>query len=173
MLYDEYRRGWYWTSRKVGTPQESAFYDCLDALTNPLTTTTSTTAQKTKSQPRKTAKAKLVPAVEEKQKRSLFSGNESKIAAMNYVNRDCSSGPRPEVRIVTPPSNGTMRLEPIAHVLDRKKENSRSHCNDKTVDAVGVFYKSKPNYTGADKITLDVDFRHGRVNRYTYAIEVR
>jgi hypothetical protein len=51
--------------------------------------------------------------------------------------------------------------------------NARSHCNGKTVNAVGVFYRSKANHAGADSVVLDVDFKHGRVNRYNYAIAVR
>jgi hypothetical protein len=105
--------------------------------------------------------------------KTTLSGNESRIAAMNYVNADCSGGPLPAVRIVSQPSSGELRLEPIKYAVDRQAKNHRAHCNGKIVDAIAVFYRSKEQYVGADKVVLDVDFKHGGVNRYTYAIDVR
>ena len=105
--------------------------------------------------------------------KSTFSGSESRIAAMNYVNTDCTGGPLPEVRIVSKPSSGELRMEPIKHAVNRDKKNARAQCNGKIVDAMAVFYKSKEQYVGADKVVLDVDFKHGSVSRYTYTIDVR
>jgi len=105
--------------------------------------------------------------------KTTLSGNESRIAAMNYVNADCSGGPIPDVRIISQPSSGELRLEPIKHILDRQAKNRRAHCNGNTVDAVALFYKSKEQYVGADKVIVDVDFKHGKVSRYTFAIDVR
>jgi hypothetical protein len=105
--------------------------------------------------------------------KTTLSGSESRIAAMNFVNTDCSPGPLPEVRIVSSPSSGELRLEPIKYPVSRKDKSNLAHCNGKVVDAVAVFYKSKAQYVGADKVVLDVDFKHGTVNRYTYSIDVR
>jgi len=170
--WDAYGRRWWFTGG-AGNPQEQAYYDCLDRIANRSMTRTSTPAQQTRSQPSNTAKATFVPAVQENHQRSVFSGNESRSAAMNNVKMDCSSGPRPHVRIVTPPSNGAIHLRPIRYVVDRGMGNPRSHCNGKTVNAVGVFYRSKAKHAGADSVVLEVDFKQGRVNRYTYAIQVR
>ena len=92
---------------------------------------------------------------------------------MNYVNIDCSSGPLPEVRIVTPPGSGELRMEPIKYAVSRGAKDTRAHCNGKIVDAVAVFYKSKADYAGVDKIVLDVDFKAGTAKRFIYAINIR
>ncbi len=105
--------------------------------------------------------------------RSMFSGSESRIATMNFVNADCSPGPLPNVRVVTQPSNGELRMEPIKYAVNRQANDVRAHCNGKIVDAVAVFYKSREQYVGADKAVLEVDFKHGTIHRYTYAIDVR
>jgi hypothetical protein len=102
-----------------------------------------------------------------------LNGVESRIAAMNYVNSDCSSGPLPEVRVVTPPASGELRMEPIKLAVSRNQSNSRAHCNGTIVDAVAVFYKSKEKYVGIDKLVLDVDFKSGTAKRFFYVIDVR
>jgi hypothetical protein len=119
-------------------------------------------------------KASIVRTIpESNERRNVFSGNEARLSVMNYVNSDCSAGPMPDVRIVTPPTNGELRFEQIKYAVSRSKENSRHHCNGKIVDAVGVFYKSKEKYTGSEKAVVDVDFRDGTVRRFVYSIEVR
>lgn len=105
--------------------------------------------------------------------RDAFTGNETRIAAMHYVNTDCSSGPLPDLRIVTAPQNGEYRLDKIIYAVDRKPDDPRASCNGKPVDAVGVFYKSKPDFTGEDGLVVDVDFRTGTVRRFSYKIMVR
>lgn len=105
--------------------------------------------------------------------RSVFSGNEVQIAAFNFVNADCSSGPRPDLRIVTPPAHGAYRLEETTIQVDRKPDNPRASCNGKPVGAVAVIYKPEAEFTGNDGLVVDVDFRNGSVRRYVYAISVR
>lgn len=92
---------------------------------------------------------------------------------MNYVNTDCSSGPFADIRVVTPPSHGDIRMEPLDFPVNRKPDSGRAHCNGKIVKAVGVFYKSKQDFVGSDKVVLDVDFHHGYVRRYILQVDVR
>jgi hypothetical protein len=110
---------------------------------------------------------------ESNEKRSMFSGGESRITVMNSVHADCSSGPLPVVRVVAPPSNGEIRFEQVKYAVDRKNDNPRFHCNGKLVDGLGVFYKPAADFVGSDKVILEVDFKNGFVNRYSYEIEVR
>ena len=92
---------------------------------------------------------------------------------MTYVNADCSSGAVPEVRIVTPPSSGNIRLQQLTIPIARPLADPLVRCNGKPVEAVVVSYKSKNGFTGADTVVLDVDFRHGKVTRFIYNIAVR
>ena len=105
--------------------------------------------------------------------RVVLKGNEARIAAPNNVNADCSSGPVPNLRIVTAPANGAYRFEETSIPVDRKPDNSRAVCNGKPVSAVAVYYSAKPDFTGNDKMVVDVDFKNGTVRRFFYAIVVR
>jgi hypothetical protein len=150
------------------------FYNCIDSYTQgQRSSSRPAVSQKSAGAKRRVAQSKSKSRLEEVREKQAFSGSESQIAAMNIVKADCSPGPLPEVRVVTPPSSGDVRLEPIKYAVSREKSNPRAHCNGKTVDAVAVFYKSKSDFTGADKLVLDVDFRAGTVKRYFYAINIR
>jgi len=129
------------------------------------------TAQDSKKPAAKAEVARPIP--ETVLKHDAFTGNEIRLATMHYVNADCSSGPLPVLRIVTAPRNGQHRLEQVTYAVDRQPGDRRANCNGKPVDAVGVFYKSKADYTGEDSMVVDVDFKSGSVRRFSYKIIVR
>ncbi|HZP79036.1 MAG TPA: hypothetical protein VFB45_23065 [Pseudolabrys sp.] len=112
-------------------------------------------------------------SLREEVKRSVMNGSESRLAAMNYIDADCTPGPVPVVRIVTPPKNGEFRMEEVSIPLNRPAGNARAKCNGTPVQAVGVYYKAKAEYTGDDAMVIDVDFKHGYIKRFVYAISVR
>lgn len=124
-------------------------------------------------QPSATSKKIMVDPRQESYRKRVFAGNEIRIGSMNNVNADCSSGPVPDIRVLTQPTNGELRMEEIRLVVSRSSTNNRSHCNGKEVDARGVFYKSKAGFVGVDSVQLEVDFRNGTVRRFFYQIEVR
>ncbi|KQZ01667.1 hypothetical protein ASD45_12990 [Pseudolabrys sp. Root1462] len=104
---------------------------------------------------------------------SVLSGNETRLGAMHYVNIDCTSGGLPDVRIVTKPQHGDYRMDPITIPINRPANTVFAACNGKPVEAVGVFYKPKDAFKGEDTVALDVDFKHGKVRRFTYKITVQ
>jgi hypothetical protein len=104
--------------------------------------------------------------------KDIFSGGESMIAGMNNVNLDCSSGPIPEVRVVSPPIHGSMRTARTIVVASQNTDNL-ARCNGKLVDAAGVYYKSTVGFVGVDTVTVDVDFRYGTIRRFVYTLNVR
>ena len=105
--------------------------------------------------------------------RSVLAGNETRIAAPNYLNADCTSGPLPDLRVVAAPKNGAYRTEETSMPAERPAGDTRAGCNGKPVNAVAVFYKPAAAFTGADAMTIDVDFHNGTVRRYVYDITVR
>jgi hypothetical protein len=120
------------------------------------------------------AKAPIERKLAETQvKRDVFSGTEFRVAAMHTVNADCSSGPVPDVRVVTQPTHGDVRLEQVRTVIDFRAEERRVQCNGKEADARALFYKSRDGFTGQEKITVDVDYKTGTVKRFVYSIAVR
>jgi hypothetical protein len=105
--------------------------------------------------------------------RDVYSGKEERIAAMNYVYADCSSGPPPDLHVIAAPKNGNYRFETTTIPVDRRADSSRAACNGKPVNAVAVYYTANDAFTGGDSMVIDVDFRNGTVRRYDYAITVR
>src|SRR5262245_42376768 len=110
-----------------------------------------TRAESKKTEAKQPVERKLA---ETRFKKDAFSGNEFRVAALNYVNADCSSGPVPDMRIVTRPANGEIRTEQIRYIVDREADNSRHHCNGKEVDALALFYKSRDGFTGQDQVAI-------------------
>lgn len=117
--------------------------------------------------------AAVIPAVQESNlKKNVFAGNEARISVMHNVLTDCSGGAIPDIRVVTQPAKGELRLENMQYAVDRDKSDSRAHCNGKIVEGIGVFYKAKDD-KGQDKLVLDVDFKNGTVRRYSYTLYLR
>jgi hypothetical protein len=104
---------------------------------------------------------------------TAFSGNELRLYVMNQVNADCTSGLRPDVHVVNPPANGSIRMEPVAQTVDRVATDPMAKCNGKKVDGLAVFYTSKFAYVGLDKLVLEADFHTGNIRRYEVLLEVR
>lgn len=126
-------------------------------------------------QPKATAaKAEIPKSLPETHlERSVLTKNEARVAAFNYVNVDCSSGPLPDVRIVTAPKNGSYRLEETSIPINRSPGNNRAACNGKPVHALAVYYRSNDAFAGVDEMVVDADFHDGNVRRYIYAIAVQ
>ena len=106
-------------------------------------------------------------------RRSGFSGNEIKLTYFYTVNPDCSSGPLVDVRIVKPPAHGEISFQELRSIVEYKKDHFRAHCNGKMVDSVGAVYTSRDDFTGIDKIQIEVDYKTGQVRRYSLTIDVR
>jgi hypothetical protein len=106
-------------------------------------------------------------------RRAGFSGNEIKLTYFYTVNSDCSSGPLVDVRIVKPAAHGEMRFEEVRSKVELRKDHLRAHCNGKLVDAVGARYTSRDDFTGTDKVQIEVDYKTGFVRRYSLIIDVR
>jgi hypothetical protein len=86
-----------------------------------------------------------------------------------YVNvqPDCSSGPLPTIRLTDPPSNGRV-------VVKRAKIGATNYkqCLALQVPGLVAFYRSRPGFTGADTLSLEVKFPNGntQVQRITVTV---
>jgi len=106
-------------------------------------------------------------------RRSAFSGNEVSLAGFYTVNTDCSSGSLVDVRVVKPPANGEVTFQEVRTQAEFQKDHVRARCNGKPVDAVKVLYRSHESFTGTDRMQIEVDYKNGRVRRYSVVIDVR
>ena len=104
---------------------------------------------------------------------TVFSGNELRLYVMNLVNKDCTSGARPDVHVVLQPANGTVRAEPVLYTVDRPASDPNSRCNGRKVNGLAVFYTSNAGYVGIEKVVLETDFHTGNIRRYEALIDVR
>jgi len=86
-----------------------------------------------------------------------------------YVNvqPDCSSGPLPTIRLTDAPTNGRV-------VVKRAKIGATNYkqCLALQVPGLVAFYRSRPGFTGADTLSLEVKFPNGntQVQRITVTV---
>jgi hypothetical protein len=76
-----------------------------------------------------------------------------------YVNvrADCTSGPLPTIRLVSPPASGKV----VVKTAKVKATNFKA-CLALEVPGYVAFYKSAPDFLGADTLTIEVSFPEGR-----------
>lgn len=78
------------------------------------------------------------------------SGEEIRAAVLGGPRPDCTSAPRPEVRPLSLPQHGILRVSPATLRTSRVK-----NCPEVEVPVAVVFYKSRPGFTGTDSFTLE------------------
>jgi hypothetical protein len=106
-------------------------------------------------------------------RRSVFSGNEVQLGIFWAVQANCDAAPLADVRVVEQPSNGDLSFREVRSVVELKKESRRAHCNGTPITGVGVFYKSREDFTGHEKMQIDVDYKVGLIRRYSLIVSVR
>jgi hypothetical protein len=82
---------------------------------------------------------------------TVASGQQIRLSAHFNLNRDCSSGAAPDVRVVTPPKNGELSI---------RSGNARApqirNCQNVDVPARLVFYRSNRGYSGNDHVAYEI-----------------
>ena len=74
---------------------------------------------------------------------------------------------------VKPPANGEITFQEVRAHVEYPKEHFRAHCNGKVVDAVKALYASREDFTGTDRMQIEVDYKTGYVRRYSVIMDVR
>jgi hypothetical protein len=95
------------------------------------------------------------------------SGQVIRIAIFANVLPDCTGGPLPTVRLVTPPAHGTV-------IVKKAKLNATNikQCLALEVPALVAFYKSAGDYAGSDSAVLEVKSAQGAAQLQRYSITV-
>ena len=83
------------------------------------------------------------------------------------LNPDCSSGPLPQARLVSPAANGTVKLHKA-----KVRTNKVPRCPSAELPAWVVFYRAKPGYCGTDNFTLEVTGESGVPSRHKFNVNV-
>jgi hypothetical protein len=105
--------------------------------------------------------------------RSVFSGNEVQLGMLWAVQANCNAAPLADVRVIKQPSNGELSFRELRSVVELKKESPRAHCNGTPITGVGVFYKSQEDFTGTERMQIEVDYKVGLIRRYSLIVSVR
>ncbi|WP_322517586.1 hypothetical protein SR870_08735 [Rhodopseudomonas palustris] len=96
-------------------------------------------------------------------------GKPVRVGVYLNVQPDCSSGPLPSIRLVSPPRNGTVKIK-----RGKISATNYKQCLALEVPGFVAFYQSKADFTGTDTVTLEVKFPQGRieVQRITVTVGV-
>jgi hypothetical protein len=98
----------------------------------------------------------------------VVAGKPHRLGVYGNVQKDCTSGPLPTVRVVTPPKHGELNVR-----SGKLKAGRISRCPKLEVTAQGVFYKPNPTYKGADEVSYEVKSASGKVESHTVRITVK
>src|SRR5436190_23581383 len=80
---------------------------------------------------------------------------------------DCTSGPLPTIRLVSPPTAGKV----VVKTAKAKATNYKA-CLALEVPAYVAFYKSPPEFLGDDVLTIEVKYAGGRVEIQKITVKV-
>jgi hypothetical protein len=95
-------------------------------------------------------------------------GKSHRLGVYGNVQKDCTSGPLPTVRVVTPPKHGELNVR-----SGKLKAGRISRCPKLEATAQGIFYKASPTYKGADEVSYEVRSASGKVESHTVRITVK
>src|SRR3569623_3641134 len=95
------------------------------------------------------------------------SGKDIQIGGYLNVLANCKSGPLPAIRMIVPPENGSAAVKRAKVSLTKYK-----NCMSLEVPAVVGGYRSKPDFTGSDHLTLSVSYPNGRTETQQITVTV-
>ncbi len=103
--------------------------------------------------------------------KAVFSDRTLEIGPYVQVNIDCSSKGRAEIRALSGPSSGSIRV--IQKTFATKFVGDFEHCTGRRVPGSFVIYRPNVGFTGSDELRLDVVSPSGSELIETYKITVK
>ena len=95
------------------------------------------------------------------------SGQQLRLSAHFNINRNCSTGAAPEVRVTTPPRHGSLSIR-----SGTARSPQFGSCKNVDAPARLVIYQSNRGYTGEDRVTYEVVKANGGTEAQTVTITV-
>jgi hypothetical protein len=91
--------------------------------------------------------------------RSAKGRSDSNIRIGTYVSvkSDCTSGPLPTIRLISPPEHGKVAIKKV-----KIRARNFRQCLAVTVPGYVAFYRSQPGFSGTDLVSMEVKFPKGR-----------
>jgi hypothetical protein len=106
-----------------------------------------------------------VPTVERLVK--ALPNKDTQIGVYLNVRADCTSGPLPTIRLVSPPTSGKVVVKTA-----KVKATNYKACLALEVPAYIAFYKSAPDFSGADVMSVEVSYPAGRTEIQKITVNV-
>lgn len=91
----------------------------------------------------------------------------ARLGVVGTVKRDCTAGPAPEVRVVTPPKQGTLAVRE-----GKAKAGDIKRCPRLEAAIRGVFYQANAGASGTDEAIYEVRRADGSTQSVTVRIEI-
>ena len=106
--------------------------------------------------------------------RIAASGHAVQLGFYYKINRDCTSAAKVTIRTTGAPANGVVTVvsgREFARTVPPTSEYSG--CNTRRVPGVLVTYRSRANFAGQDRTTIDAIYDDGHENETTFQIDVK
>jgi hypothetical protein len=95
-------------------------------------------------------------------------GKPLRLGTYGNVQKDCTSGPLPTVRVLTPPKHGELNVR-----SGNLKAGRVTRCPNLRPTAQGIFYQANSKYSGTDEVSFEVKAVSGKVETHTVRITVK
>ncbi|MBO1909081.1 4-aminobutyrate aminotransferase [Microvirga sp. 3-52] len=98
----------------------------------------------------------------------VVAGKSHRLGVYGNVQKDCTSGPLPTVRVVTPPKHGELNVR-----SGTLKAGRIARCPKLAPKAQGVFYKASQTFKGTDEVSYEIKSASGKLENHTVRITVK
>jgi hypothetical protein len=94
-------------------------------------------------------------------------GRDIRIGVFASIGADCKAGPLPTIRLKQPPAHGAVTVK-----QGKLRTTNLKQCLAAEVPAFIVVYKSKPEFSGSDTVTLEVVNAGGKTQLQKITVSV-
>ena len=94
-------------------------------------------------------------------------GKDIQVGVYLNVLPDCTSGTLPAIRLLAPPANGAVNIK-----RGKVSATNYKQCLALEVPGFIAFYKSKPDFSGVDTVTIEVKYPAGRTEIQRISITI-
>jgi hypothetical protein len=105
--------------------------------------------------------------------RSAASGAPLKLTFAYSANPDCSAYGQTTIRLIEAAKHGSVRIARATDFPSYPASNIRNVCNTHRIAGTVAHYVSQHGFRGIDTVAIEIIFPTGRLERYSYTIDVR
>ena len=95
-------------------------------------------------------------------------GKPHRLGVYGTVQKDCTSGPLPTIRVLMPPKHGDLNVR-----SGKLKAGRITRCPQLEATAQGIFYKANATFKGTDEVSYEVRSASGKVESHTVRVTVK